>query len=595
MPIQHVSENQVKARAAGAVDGSSGNSSGWTGRLARLTSEQWRVRFALILMFGLYVRTVGFAPVYDDNIIGPWTAGWRDIPHFFAHDIFGSVGSVGSVYYRPLATTWACLFSTITGGAPGWMHLGAIFLYLAGVMLAYVFGRQLFRDDRMAFLTALLFGLHPSKVESTAWIGSSVVDGFGGVLFFASLITFMRWREDENGRWLAASVALFTCAMFTKETMVFIPMLIVAFLWLTMQGALWQKVRKIGLTLLPYGVVWSVYMAIRHEVIRPASAVAEYVRPTYTHANLWTAPFAVWWYIRHLVMPWGLSVEYMATILTRPTLRDFWLPGAGLVLLAVAAWWLWRRQRSPIVAFLLFWFVLTLGPQVVLAPMVLQHDRYLYLPSYAFCALIAWMILHVGHVPNKVRVSVALVVVALWSGLTWHEMGYWDCDQTLWARVLELSPSSQKAQIQLAVLYKEGHQIPKALKVLDEGLRYHPNSLKLWIVRADILASNKQLDESRAAYLKVLQLSEPAVGQQVAAGVVSELRANAAYELARLDLTMGNLSEAEKYARTAVSLDSTGVGYHSTLARILDREGRVEESKAENSIEFHLRVHPFAH
>ena len=47
-------------------------------------------------------------------------------------------------------------------------------------------------------------------------------------------------------------------------------------------------------------------------------------------------------------------------------------------------------------AFLIFWFALTLAPAVIVAPMVLQHDRYLHIPSFAFCALVAWAILYLG-------------------------------------------------------------------------------------------------------------------------------------------------------------------------------------------------------
>ena len=123
-------------------------------------------------------------------------------------------------------------------------------------------------------------------------------------------------------------------------------------------------------------------------------------------------------------------------------------------MLLVAAWWLWRRQRSKVAAFLVFWFVLTLAPAVIVAPMVLQHDRYLYILPYAFCALVAWAILRLGSLRNTTRLVVALCVVASGVGLTWHEMGYWDCDMTLWSRVLQISPSQQKAQVQMASLYR---------------------------------------------------------------------------------------------------------------------------------------------
>jgi tetratricopeptide (TPR) repeat protein len=266
------------------------------------------------------------------------------------------------------------------------------------------------------------------------------------------------------------------------------------------------------------------------------------------------------------------------------------LPGLGVVLLVAAVWWLWRRQRSPIVGFLIFWFALTLAPQVILAPMVSEHDRYLYIPSYAFCALVAWAILNLGRVPAKVRVAAALSIVALWSGMTWHEMGYWDCDKTLWTRVLDISPSQPKAQLQMAGIYSEEGDTAKALSILNDGLQYRPDSLKLWLARAGILNSDKQFGEAKAGYLKIMQLTEPTAGHAVEAGTATGMRATAAHQLALLDISAKDFVEAESYARMAIGLDFNGVGYHSTLAQSLRGQGRLDEAKAENALELHLRI-----
>jgi tetratricopeptide (TPR) repeat protein len=222
--------------------------------------------------------------------------------------------------------------------------------------------------------------------------------------------------------------------------------------------------------------------------------------------------------------------------------------------------------------------------------MVQQHDRYLYLASYAFCALIAWVVLYLGTMPARLRVAVVLCVVAVWSGLTWHEMGYWDCDKTLWSRVLEISPSNIKAQLQLAFIYDQEGNTPKALSILDAGLRQRPNSAKTMMTRSEILYSHDRFDEARPGYLKVMQLTEPPAGHPVEAGLPTQLRAAAAYRLAELDTLTNSLGEAETYVRMALSLDFTGVNYHSTLSRVLAAEGRAEEAKAENALELQLRM-----
>jgi len=599
MAIENLPARPVKADVAAVAAERSGNSAaaraashGWTNRIAAmLLSERWLSRIAILLLLGIYVRAIGFAPVYDDNVLTTWDS-LSDIPKLFTHDIFGSDGTAHSVYYRPVAQTWSLLIYLFTGGTPGWLHLSAILLHVAVLVLAYVFGRRLFGDARLAMLTALLFALHPSKVESVAWIGCSCVDGLGAVFFFGSLIAFLKWREGAAARWMIVSVLLFTGAMFTKETMVFVPILIAVYLWLTLLGA--GRVSRILKILLPYGVVWIAYMAIRHEVIKPVGASAEYIHPTFTLANVWTAPYAIWWYISHLLMPWGLCVEYATTILERPTLRGFVLPGVGLLILLAAAVWLWSLRRSKIAAFLMFWFVLTLSPAVIVAPMVLQHDRYLYISSFAFCALIAWAILYLGSLPAAPRLVVAVCIVALWSGMTWHEMGYWDCETTLWGRAHEIAPAEPKAQLQLAFLYKNEGDTPKALAVLDEGLHYRPNSPNIWLARANILYSDGQIDLARAAFLKVMRVTEPAPGESVQAGASTRLRASAAHQLSLMDLSAKNFTEAERYARSAVSLNFNGAGYHSVLAECLRGEGKKDEAVAENALEMRLRMAQYA-
>ena len=559
----------------------------WKRIAGALLSEYWLVRISMVLLFGLYVRAIGFAPVYDDNVIGP-PLSLRDIPVFFTHDIFGLEGTAHSVYYRPLAQVYGLLLTLATGGLPGWLHLGAIFLHLAVFYLAYRFGRHLFGDYRLALLTALLFALHPTKVESVAWIGSSCVDGLGGIFFFACMIMIVRWREKPSGWLLAASVALCTCAIFTKETMVCIPVLIAVYLWLTLPPD--GRIVRIIKTVLPYGLVTVIYLAIRHEVIRPASTRVEYSYPTYTLNNLWTAPYAIWWYLRHLSMPWGLSVEYTSRILHNPSLYEFVLPGVALLLLLAAGIWFWSRWRSPVAAFLMFWFALTLAPPVIVAPMVSEHDRYLYLTAYAFCALVAWASLRLGSLWTKAPYVLALCVVILWTGLSWHEMGYWDCDETLWTRVLEISPSQSKAIIQMAQLYCEEGDSAKAISLLKEGVRYYPTSPKFWMEYARTLNDAGRFEEARTSYLKVMQLTEPIGGRPAGTMVSTNARAAAAHQLAIMDLKANNLLEAESYARTALDSNPEAVSYHTTLSAILNAEGRVDEAVAEGKLELQLSL-----
>jgi hypothetical protein len=57
-----------------------------------------------------------------------------------------------------------------------------------------------------------------------------------------------------------------------------------------------------------------------------------------------------------------------------------------------------------------------------------------------------------------------------------------------------------------------------------------------------------------------------------------------------MDLKAKKFVEAEAYARSALSLNFSGVGYHSVLSACLRGEGRKEEAAAEGAVEMRLRM-----
>jgi len=559
-----------------------------------LANESWWLRFAFLTVLLLYVRAVNFWPVYDDNLIGDGgTGNWSDIPRFFAHDLFGLDGKSHSVYYRPLSQTYAFLVCKLTGGAPGWQHLSAILLHVVVMILAYLVGKRLFRDGRMALLTALLFALHPCKVESVAWIGSSYVDGLSGAIFFATFLAFQRWHESGARSWLAVSLALYACALLSKETMLVLPVLFASYLLLKpptqwpfpvslAKETLPKRIFRTCCALLPFALVLAAYMAVRHQIIKPSGPSVVYRHPTYTLDYLWTAPQAILWYVRHLVLPTGLSVEYVWSAVRQPTFVNFVLP--AIAVLAVVALAVWLCRRSVVAIVLLFWFVLTLAPPVIVAPMVDVHDRYLYLAAYPFCALLAWGILKMDRLHAYAPVALTLTVSSLFFISSSHELQYWDCDRSLWTRVVEISPSHIGGRVEVAGFYSQDGDLPRALATIDEGLQYHPDSPGLWLTRANLLTTQNP-DEARIDYLHVLRSTEPTKDEPLTGGLLRS-RYTAAFQLARLELKSGNYKSAEEYARMAIMLNPDGPNFHTTLAAALRAQGKDSEAHTEGEFEW---------
>ncbi len=524
------------------------------------------LRGSMLLIAAVYIRTINFYFVYDDVaiLVSPWNE-WRWVGEIFRHDLFGFRGDTGSVYYRPLSALWIVVVKQLTGGAPGWFHLSAIAIHLAVFYLAYVLGRLLLREERFALLTALIYALHPTKVESVAWIGSSGCDGLGAICFFGSLICYLKSREKHAVAWLSGSVVLFAAAMLIKETLVIAPVLIAVHYWLNPprgQSRLW-----VVLQMAPFAAVVAGYMLLRHAVLRPLPATSLVARPSLTMTNLWSAPLTLWWYVRQLLLPARLSVMYDPITVAAPTLWNFVLPLVGLGVVIAVAYWIWTRHRSPNYTFLALWFAITLAPFVVMSPMVLQHDRYLYLPSYAFSVLVAWLLLTAGgsgQRATRIRVASAVMIIALWSASVWHESGFWDNELSLWGRAVQVAPLRSTARVQLAWRYIDKNDAASALKVLDDGLARQPKSPALWRTRGVIEYDRQQYESARKAFLKTIEVA--AFYDDKPSPDIWEAKAASAYYLAQLDTADKNYVSAEKWLRIAVALQPNSTAYRNSLA-----------------------------
>ncbi len=538
-------------------------------------------RAGLLLVLCLYIRAVGFDFVYDDLMIpvSPWIQSWHGVIDAFKIDVFGTGGQSQTSYYRPLASALTVIVARLTAVSPAWFHLVSILIGLMAYVAAYLFGREFFNDDATAALTAILFAVHPTKVETTAWNGSAFCDGQAAIYFFAVLICYLRWWKCRKPPWILGSALFFLAAIFTKETMIVLPVLIAVHALLV--GERGTKLRTAVLLMIPYAVVASGYWFARRAVLRPLANSSIAVQPTFTLVNFWSAPIAFWWYVKELVFPYKLAILYDSMVVRQPSLRAFWLPLVGIVALGIVALWAWRRSRSWRLLFLTAWFVLALGPAIAMSPMVTVHDRYLQLAAYPFCALPAGALLWVERHRIAWRwaaAALSLLLIAAWSLSTWHEVGFWDNSMALWSRAVQVAPRNINARVELARLYATDN-VAGALRVLDDGLQWVPTSPGLWRMRGLLLFNAGSYEDARASLRKSLEVSEAfGANPQSMPTDVKYGRATAAFYLGQIEMIEGRPKAADAWLRTAIAIDPTNLDYERAMVENLRKEGLHEEA-----------------
>src|SRR4029077_5666379 len=85
-----------------------------------------------------------------------------------------------------------------------------------------------------AWLAAAIFGLHPVKVESVAWITErkNVLMGFFFLLSLISWVRFVEAKPKEAGNSYGLALLFYALALFSKTTACTLPAALLLILWL---------------------------------------------------------------------------------------------------------------------------------------------------------------------------------------------------------------------------------------------------------------------------------------------------------------------------------------------------------------------------
>ncbi len=538
----------------------------------------------------VYAATLRFGFVYDDVLQilqSPALHEWRYLPQYFTSHVLAALyPHAGGNYYRPLLLLWLRLNYVLFGPDPMGWHATTVLCHVCATYLLFRIAWRVTGDRMAALAAAIIFGLHPVHIESVAWI-SGVSDPLMACFFLGSLWLFLESVEPVRTSKAIWSIVLFACALLTKETAVVLPLIILVLGLdeLSSSDAGRSAVDQMRLALrqsAPYWLVAVVYLAARSWALHGFSHAAV---PVPWKQMFLTWPAMLWFYLRHLVVPVGLSEFYSFSYQDHATWISFWLP---LILLGgiAAVFWAWIRWllQHGEARFALGMIVMPLLPVFEVRGLTvgdIVHDRYLYLPSAGLALLVALSVRKLGRrLPEERQKAPAAVfalgVAAICFVLILMQQGQWANDIALYARGVETAPDNLTVRDNLANALLAANQPARAIPIYLEILERNP---QFW-------RSNYNLG---FAYYKTTNYSA-AENYLRRAIRVDPNDADQYIYLALAQLQLKKLPEAEDSARRAIMRNQHARGYHFVLAAILEAGGETGASKSELKIE--IAEHP---
>src|SRR5438132_3823042 len=405
-------------------------------------------------------------------------------------------------HYIPLTLMTLGLDYLLWGMNPVGYHLTNLLLHAANaVVFFFVVRRVLTRSlpspsERgyalavSAGFAALVFAIHPLRVESVAWV-TERRDVLSGLFYLVAILLYLRACEGgAPGRgWYWLSVAVFVLALLSKSMVVNLP---VVFLILDVYplrrlgGAFgwWsERARRVYVEKIPFVLLAAAASAIALWAQLSHNTMVSVVQLS-ALGRLAVSVYGVSFYLWKTVAPVNLSPLYELP----PTVNP-WAPPIIVsygVVAAMTALVLALRRREPglpaawlayVVVLLPVLGIFQSGPQIA-------ADRYTYLAGLGWAILAGagllscWRSLRrskTGTPATWLLAGIAFCVVVGLGVLTWSQAKVWRDSERLWAHTLAIDPNSPLAQNNFGYeLYRQG-KLAEAIEHYRQALQIKPD------------------------------------------------------------------------------------------------------------------------
>src|ERR1044071_6286971 len=173
----------------------------------------------VVIVFAVYANSLGGDFVFDDQYLVLVYSRPRSLSHLLEMMIDS---------YRPVRNLSYILDYIVWGARPFGFHLTNVLLHAANAALVFLLARRFRLSAVAAFLTALIFAVHPIQTDAVAYI-SGRRDVLFTLFYLAAFHSYPTYHARRRFKYFALFLICWACSLMAKEMAVSLPLLI--FLW----------------------------------------------------------------------------------------------------------------------------------------------------------------------------------------------------------------------------------------------------------------------------------------------------------------------------------------------------------------------------
>lgn len=489
------------------------------------------------------------------------------------------------------------------GLTPWGHHLTSVLIHALTVVLVFIVFKEMTRALWRSWLLAALFGLHPLRVESVAWVAErkdvlSAMFCLLTIWAYARAVTAANWRVPRKDGLLSRvtrhwspcyflALLFFLCGLMSKPTLVTLPFALLLLDYWPLNRitnnesptTIWRLVLEKA----PFFLV-AIAMSVATFLAQSGANAVSVGVPL--SARLENALVSYGRYLGKIFCPIDLAFFY-----PHPDHWPQWQVIASvLLLLGISIFVVAFRRGQPYLPVGWFWYLGMLMPAIGLVQVGEQAmaDRFTYLPSLGVVVIVIWgaheLTQHWRHSSVILGASaVACIIPCIL--LSRQQISYWKDDEALCRHALAVTKNNHIAHFCLGVAHERQGHPDEAIVEYQAALEANPNYSVAHNNLGFALCSEGRLDEALSEFQMALNLNTQPAKAHFGMGVVFGHEGRAAD-------AVGQFEAAEK-------LQPDWPEAHYNLGIALEHDGQLETAVLElqqavamepDSAEFHFNL-----
>jgi len=389
------------------------------------------------------------------------------------------------------------------------VHLGAAILVWWLILLTFL--TPAIKEEKIArhaniiaLLVGLVFVVHPVQTEAVTYIVQRATS-MATLFYLASLCFYVKSRllVNKGGGWYIFSIIMAIMAMFTKETAITLPLMILLYEFSFLKNNHrfnWSAVFPFLLTMsfIPVTMLFTESGALRMHELRSEPCISS------LHYFLTQIRVMVT-YIRLIFLPLHQNLDYdypiSKSIFEAPTIISFLF----LSTILYSAKRLFLKYR--VISFSIFWFFLTLLPESSFLPIkdvIFEHRLYLPLVGYSVF-LVSGLYYLLGKNTIGMMIVLAMIITG-YSVLTYERNKVWKDEYTLWNDVIRQSPNKARAYLNRGCAFYNQGNFDKSVSDYNKAIQLKTDVNVVYYVQGCILDKQGNFTKAIADYNQAIKL-----------------------------------------------------------------------------------------